>query len=158
MSEINSKLKDPGIGDFVDCYFPDLDSDPTTPSKAPHTALVIAIGYDEVLNLKTYTLVHASDELERNLHSDSSFGSMAREVVGRVAITESTDRIINYDYVTILPICAVFFGDLARHAHIRILGSIDRNEIEKIRPKLATPNAVAIKRSRCTTRSISQKA
>jgi hypothetical protein len=144
MSEIHPDSRDPEVGDFVTCFFPHMSKDPAAPSVNPHCAMIVGIGYDEELRVKTYTLVHSSREFENTLKAERAFTHLLREITGRVQITPTSDRVINRDYVVELPVCAAFFGELAHGAHINILASATPETIKHIMPKLAAVNRAAL--------------
>ncbi len=147
------------IGAFVRCNFPHLSLDQNQPSAHEHYALIVGARWDEDLEMRIFTVVHSSKELEAISRSkpapnDGSFKSLVAELTKksyinedetRVALNDRTDRIVNPQQVVLLPESKEFFHDLEHGREIEILSRISGHDVVAIRAKMKRPpNGVAL--------------
>lgn len=134
----------PQVGDFVLCYFPDLETNPGEPGKKPSHGLILKIEQDKELGLLCYVLAHASPELERNLFKAGAFSALTDHISGRVAVNATGERAVDISQVTILPVCGHFFPELREHAHIITHGRVAKKDLLTFQSRSKVPNRSAL--------------
>lgn len=139
-----NKSHQPRVGEFVLCYFPDLETNPGEPGKTPSHGLILRIEYDKELGLPCYVLAHATPELERNLFKSGAFSALADQISGRVPVSATGERVIDISQVTILPVCGHFFPELREHAHIISHGGVADEDLLKFQSRSKIPNRTAL--------------